>query len=102
MPMFRTSRHIERQIDEFLDAVNEGALVFRDAVDAYLAGRQQDFQSKREVLEALEPMLGTLDQRHTDEAAAAEEQGGSGKAVKERRARKKDETVTEPSVADQP
>jgi predicted phosphate transport protein (TIGR00153 family) len=54
MPMFRTSRHIERQIDEFLDAVNEGALVFRDAIDAYLAGRVHDFQAKREVLENLE------------------------------------------------
>lgn len=47
------------------------------------------FLLAEEVLEALEPMLGTLDQRHTDEAAAAEEQGVAVKAVKERQARER-------------
>ncbi len=54
MSLFRTSRIIERQIDEFLDAVNQGALLFRDAVDAYLAGRLDEFNDKRERLEELE------------------------------------------------
>ena len=31
MPLFRSSKVIERQIDEFLDTINEGVLVFRDA-----------------------------------------------------------------------
>ena len=29
MPLFRASKVIERQIDEFLDTINEGALVFK-------------------------------------------------------------------------
>jgi predicted phosphate transport protein (TIGR00153 family) len=52
--MFNKTKAIERQIDEFLDAVNQGALVFRDAVDAYLAGRLDDFRQKRTLLESLE------------------------------------------------
>lgn len=54
MPIFRTSQVIERQIDEFLDAVGKGALVFRDAVGAYLAGDAEDFRSKLRILEGLE------------------------------------------------
>ena len=60
MPLFRTTKVIERQIDEFLDAVNEGVLVFRDAVDAYLAGNTDDFKKKRAVLEDLETQADHL------------------------------------------
>ncbi len=54
MPLFRTSRVIERQIDEFLDIVDEGALVFREAIDAYLADRPDEFATKRRRVEELE------------------------------------------------
>ena len=54
MPLFRTSKVIESQIDEFLDIVDEGALVFREAIDAYLAGRSDDFAAKRHRVEELE------------------------------------------------
>ncbi len=54
MRIFATTRQIERQIEEFLDAVNEGALVFRDAVASYLEGREEDFGQKLEILDELE------------------------------------------------
>ncbi len=47
------------------------------------------FLLAEEVLDALEPMLETLEQRHADEAAAVEEQGGIGRALKERQARER-------------
>ncbi|MBD3222166.1 DUF47 family protein [bacterium] len=54
MPLFRTSRVIESQIDEFLDVVEEGALVFREAIDAYLADRRDEFAARRRRVEELE------------------------------------------------
>jgi predicted phosphate transport protein (TIGR00153 family) len=60
MPLFRTSRHIERQIDAFLDAVTEGGLVFRDAIGAYLDDRHADFAARRERLEDLETRADQL------------------------------------------
>ncbi|HOX25371.1 MAG TPA: DUF47 family protein [Candidatus Krumholzibacteria bacterium] len=60
MPIFRTTREIERQIDEFLDALSKGALVFRDAVAAYLAGNGTDFAQKLRILEELETRADRL------------------------------------------
>jgi hypothetical protein len=54
MPIFRTSQQIERQIDEFLDAVGKGVLVFRDAISRYLAGDHDEFATKLRILEQLE------------------------------------------------
>lgn len=47
------------------------------------------FDLAQEVLDAVDPMLAALDQRHTDELAAADEQGGAGRALKERHEREK-------------
>ncbi|HSR44828.1 MAG TPA: DNA polymerase III subunit delta' [Acidimicrobiia bacterium] len=47
------------------------------------------FLLAEEVLEALDPMLGALEQRHVDEVAEAEGQGGAGKALKDRQARER-------------
>ena len=60
MTIFRTSRVIERQIDEFLDAIDQGALVFRDAIAAYLAGQEEDFAQKLSILERLEQQADQL------------------------------------------
>ena len=60
MPIFRTTWAIESQIEEFLDAINKGALVFRDAVVSYLEGRTADFCAKLAVLEGLETRADRL------------------------------------------
>lgn len=60
MPIFRTTRVIESQIEEFLDAINKGALVFRDAVISYLEGRASDFDAKLVILEGLETRADRL------------------------------------------
>jgi uncharacterized protein len=60
MPIFRTTRIIESQIEEFLDAINKGALVFRDAVASYLEGREADFGAKLAILEGLETRADRL------------------------------------------
>ena len=47
------------------------------------------FLLAEEVLDALDPMLGALEQRHADELAEAEDHGGAGKALKDRQARER-------------
>ena len=56
MTLFKSSRVIETQIDEFLDTVAKGCLVFRSGVNAYLAGDTADF-------EAAISDIGTLESR---------------------------------------
>ncbi len=60
MPIFRTTRVIESQIEEFLDAINKGALVFKDAVASYLDERFADFSAKLAILEGLETRADRL------------------------------------------
>ncbi len=43
MTLFKSSRVVESQIDEFLDTVAEGVLVFRSGVNAYLESADTDF-----------------------------------------------------------
>ena len=43
MTLFKSSRVVESQIDEFLDTVAEGVLVFRSGVNAYLESADADF-----------------------------------------------------------
>ncbi len=47
------------------------------------------FDLAEEVLAAVEPMLGALEQRHTDELAEAEDHGVAGKALKDRQERER-------------
>jgi len=54
MPLFRSSKIIENQIDEFLDVVAEGALVYKEGVKAYLDGDQQDFETRIVTIDKLE------------------------------------------------
>jgi predicted phosphate transport protein (TIGR00153 family) len=43
MSLFKSSRVVETQIDEFFDTVAEGVLVYRTGVRAYLAGDTAEF-----------------------------------------------------------
>jgi predicted phosphate transport protein (TIGR00153 family) len=58
--IFRTSRGLERRIDEFLDTVAEGVLVFREAVSAYLDGDASGFHERLTALERLEGRADAL------------------------------------------
>lgn len=50
----RSDRTIERQIDEFLDAVQEGVMTFHEAVRSYLGGRAEEFSMRLNALDELE------------------------------------------------
>ena len=55
MPLFNKSTQIlAGQIDEFLDAVAQGGLVFRDGVHAYLAGDMERFDACIQTINDLE------------------------------------------------
>lgn len=52
--LFKTTKQLESQIDEFLDAVGEGALVFRYGVDDFLSDDQKSFKQRIEQIAKLE------------------------------------------------
>ncbi|MBU8871976.1 MAG: DUF47 family protein [Gemmatimonadales bacterium] len=54
MKLFKSSRVLETQIDEFLDTVVEGTLVYREGVRAYLQGSESIFESKLKAIDAME------------------------------------------------
>lgn len=53
--LFRRTRDLEVQIDQFLDALSESALAFKSAVDVYLKHRcSEEFTAKHEQVDKLE------------------------------------------------
>ena len=52
--LFRRTRALEAQIDQFLDAVSEGCLVFEQGVDDYLRGDQASFEERRMAISVFE------------------------------------------------
>jgi uncharacterized protein len=50
----RANRSIEIQIDEFLDVVQESAMLFQEAIRSYLAGRTVEFVSRLQAVDVLE------------------------------------------------
>jgi len=50
----KSDRTIERQIDEFLDVVQEGVMTYHEAIRSYLAGRNAEFVTRLQALDALE------------------------------------------------
>ena len=54
MPPSKSDRTIERQIDEFLDTVQESVLTYHEAIRSYLAGRTAEFVTRLQALDALE------------------------------------------------
>ena len=54
MPLFKSSQALAMKIDDFLDKVAEGCLVFRAGVHAYLDGDAESFQGRLAAVNALE------------------------------------------------
>lgn len=54
MPLFKSSRVLEAQIDGFLDTVAESGLVYRTGVTAYLAGDKTEFAAAIAKIDRLE------------------------------------------------
>jgi predicted phosphate transport protein (TIGR00153 family) len=52
--LFKTTRELEMQIDQFLDAVNQGALVFRMGVTDYLKKDSENFAAHLQQMSKLE------------------------------------------------
>ncbi|MCK4410365.1 MAG: DUF47 family protein, partial [Candidatus Eisenbacteria sp.] len=52
--LFKQTKELTAQIDAFLDAVSEGALVFRKGVVDYLSGDQERFRQRYDTIDALE------------------------------------------------
>ncbi|HNU83146.1 MAG: DUF47 family protein [Acidobacteria bacterium] len=52
--LFRRTRALEAQIDQFLDTVSEGCLVFEQGVDDYLRGDREEFEERHKAIRILE------------------------------------------------
>ncbi|MCK4510295.1 DUF47 family protein [bacterium] len=52
--LFKQTKELTIQIDDFLDAISEGALVFRKGVVDYLSGDLEHFEQRYRAIEALE------------------------------------------------
>jgi predicted phosphate transport protein (TIGR00153 family) len=57
---FQQTKELVIQVDEFLDTVSEGALVFHKGVEAYLAGDSEDFERRRQQISDLENRADNL------------------------------------------
>lgn len=60
MPLFRSSRELETQIDDFLDTVAEGGLVFGQGVYAYLDKDESSFEAAIQKIDKLEARADKL------------------------------------------
>ncbi len=60
MKLFKSSGLIESQIDEFLDTVIEGILVYKEGVGAYLTGDEAVFKTKLKAIDAMESKADRL------------------------------------------
>lgn len=58
--LFKASKQLEAQIDEYLDCVSEGSLVFRTGVVSYLQARQDEFNDKLSQITDLEKKADEL------------------------------------------
>jgi predicted phosphate transport protein (TIGR00153 family) len=60
MPLFKSSKVLESQIDDFLDTVAEGSLVFREGVTAYLSADTEAFSGAITKIDKLESRADKL------------------------------------------
>lgn len=58
--VFRTTKELEAQIDSFLDAVSEGALLYRQSLGSYLSGDHDKFEERLTALRGLEKKADDL------------------------------------------
>jgi predicted phosphate transport protein (TIGR00153 family) len=52
--LFKTTKQLEAQIDDYLDAISQGALVFNQAVRNYVEKDRKNFKERMEVITNLE------------------------------------------------
>jgi hypothetical protein len=52
--LFKKTKKVELQIDEYLDHIVQGGLVFREGVRFYLEGRLEEFEARLAVLREME------------------------------------------------
>jgi predicted phosphate transport protein (TIGR00153 family) len=60
MPLFKSSKVLETQIDDFLDTVAEGGLVFREGVKAFLSDDKEAFAAAITKIDKLESRADKL------------------------------------------
>ncbi|MDQ7007897.1 MAG: DUF47 family protein [Acidobacteriota bacterium] len=60
MILFGKTRRLEMRVDEFFDAVSEGALIFARGVGHYLAGEEQAFAADLEAVRGAEQRADVL------------------------------------------
>ncbi len=59
--LFQRTHEVEKELDEFLDKLSQSALVFKQAVHAYLKdGATEDFGNKKDQVSALESRADNL------------------------------------------
>ncbi|MDI6402267.1 DUF47 family protein [Balneolaceae bacterium ANBcel3] len=58
--LFSHHKQIEGEIDEFLDSIIEGGLLFKKGVRFYLDGRMEEFEARLEELRRLEKQADSL------------------------------------------
>ncbi len=63
--MFRASKELEMRIDEYLDAVSQGLLIFKEAVKNYLEDDNDMFQQRLHTIDKLESRADDL-RRHIE------------------------------------
>jgi uncharacterized protein len=52
--LFKASKQLEYEIDEFLDAISEGVIVFKQGVKYYLADKKESFLEQIKTIDELE------------------------------------------------
>ncbi|MGD9489036.1 MAG: DUF47 domain-containing protein [Calditrichaceae bacterium] len=61
MPLlFKTTKALERQIDQYLDAVSQGGIVFKEGLKNYLDNNQDSFSQRMETIDRLEAEADNL------------------------------------------
>ena len=63
MLLFKSTKLLESQIDEFHDAVSEGAIVFHQAIEYYLDGQNEPFEQNLSAITDLEARADNLRRR---------------------------------------
>jgi len=58
--LFKTTKELEAQIDQFLDSVSQGGMVFKAAVGDFLDDDRADFEQRRSQLDELEEKADDL------------------------------------------
>jgi predicted phosphate transport protein (TIGR00153 family) len=61
--LFKRAKMLEKQIDEFLDAISQGAIVFKRGIKNYLEAEYSKFEEKLQTIDALEKKADDLRRR---------------------------------------